>query len=53
MMGTVFRDDSGAELVFVKGAPEILLPYCKNYLNRDSCLAKVTPEIYDIIADII
>lgn len=53
MMGTVFRDDSGAELVFVKGAPEILLPYCTNYLNSDSCLAKVTPEMYDIIADVI
>ena len=53
MMGTVFRDDSGAQLVFVKGAPEILLPYCTNYLNSDSCLAKVTPEMYDIIADVV
>jgi len=32
-MGTVFKDDAGAKMVFVKGAPEILLPYCINYLN--------------------
>lgn len=30
-----------------------MLPYCTSYLNNDSCLAKVTPEMYDIIADIV
>jgi magnesium-transporting ATPase (P-type) len=53
MMGTVFRDDSGSELVFVKGAPELLLPYCTNYLNRNNCLAKVTAEMYDTIVDVV
>lgn len=53
MMGTVFKDDTGAKIVFVNGAPEILLPYCTTYLNAESCLSKVSEEMYDVITDVI
>ena len=34
-MATVYQDDKGVIYVFVKGAPDFLLPYCTKYVDKN------------------
>jgi magnesium-transporting ATPase (P-type) len=41
-MATVYQDDKGAIYVFVKGAPDFLIPYCNKFINRNGHVTKIT-----------
>jgi magnesium-transporting ATPase (P-type) len=41
-MATVYQDDKGAIYVFVKGAPDFLIPYCTKFVNRNGHQSKLT-----------
>jgi Ca2+ transporting ATPase len=43
-MATIYQDDKGAIYVFVKGAPDFLIPYCSKYVNRNGHQSKINPE---------
>jgi Ca2+ transporting ATPase len=32
-MGVVYQDDKGSKFVFVKGAPDFMMPYCTKYIT--------------------
>ena len=40
-MATVYEDDKGKQLCFVKGAHDFLLPCCKSYINIDGGVSKI------------
>ena len=46
-MATDYQDDKGAIYVFVKGAPDFLIPYCSKYVNRNGHQNKINNEFTD------
>lgn len=43
-MCTVYKEDRGKLLCFVKGAPDFLLPYCTKFINKTGQTTKITTE---------
>ena len=41
-MATVYQDDKGRLLVFLKGAPELILPFCTKFINKNEVKQKLT-----------
>jgi magnesium-transporting ATPase (P-type) len=52
-MATVYEDDKGKNLLFVKGAPDFLLAYCSSYINADGKVAKINTEFSDRVQEVI
>lgn len=52
-MATVYQDDKGTKYVFVKGAPDFLLPYCTKYVNKNGSVSKITTDYTNTIQDTI
>jgi magnesium-transporting ATPase (P-type) len=52
-MATIYEDEKGKLLCFVKGAPDFLLPYCSSYINADGEVAKIDPAFTDRIHEVI
>jgi P-type E1-E2 ATPase len=48
-MAAVYQDDKGSIYVFVKGAPDFLIPYCSKFVDRNGRQAKVTSEFNDTL----
>jgi Ca2+-transporting ATPase len=40
-MATIYEDDKGKLLCFVKGAPDFLLANCSSYVNADGEVSKI------------
>lgn len=40
-MATIFEDDRGKLLCFVKGGPDFLLSYCSSYINAEGKISKI------------
>jgi magnesium-transporting ATPase (P-type) len=40
-MATIFEDEKGKLLCFVKGAPDFLLGHCTSYVNADGQISKI------------
>jgi magnesium-transporting ATPase (P-type) len=43
-MATVCADDRGSVYVFVKGAPEFLLPNCNRFINRRGTVSNINQQ---------
>ena len=52
-MATTYMDDKGLKYVFVKGAPDFLLPYCTKYVNKNGSVSKITTDFTNTIQDTI
>lgn len=52
-MATAYVDDRGTQYVFVKGAPDFLLPYCTKYVNKAGSVSKITTDYTDTIHETI
>lgn len=54
-MATIYEDDKGKLLCFVKGAPDFLLPSCTQYVNNDGKVSKIdgafTEKLHEVIED--
>ena len=46
-MATVYEDDKSKLYVFVKGAPDFMLPSCSHYVKEDGGLAKINQDFLD------
>lgn len=40
-MATVYEDEKGKLYLFVKGAPDFMLPACSHFVNRDAGISKI------------
>ena len=40
-MATVYQDDKGRLLLFLKGAPELILPFCTKFINKNEIEQKL------------
>lgn len=40
-MSTIYEDERGKQLCFVKGAPDFLVSYCSSYINADGGISKI------------
>jgi len=52
-MATAYHDDQGTQYIFVKGAPDFLLPYCTRYVNKSGSVSKITTDFTDSIHETI
>jgi Ca2+ transporting ATPase len=52
-MATVYEDEKGKLYLFVKGAPDFMLPACSHYVNRDAGISKINQEYLDQLNDTI
>jgi Ca2+-transporting ATPase len=52
-MATVYQDDHGSKFVFVKGAPDFLIPYCTKFINAEGTQSKMTNDYNDSLIDMI
>ena len=52
-MATTYMDDKGIKYVFVKGAPDFLLPYCTKYVNKNGSVSKITTDFTNTVQDTI
>lgn len=43
-MATVYEDDKGKLYLFVKGAPDFMLPACSSFVNRDAGISKINED---------
>lgn len=43
-MATIYEDEKGKTLCFVKGAPDFLLNYCSSYINADGGVSRINQE---------
>jgi magnesium-transporting ATPase (P-type) len=43
-MCTIYKEERGKTLCFVKGAPDFLLPYCTKFINKAGQSTKITTE---------
>lgn len=41
-MASVYEDDKGKMYLFVKGAPDFMMPSCNFFVNRDGGVSKMT-----------
>lgn len=46
-MATVYEDEKGKLYLFVKGAPDFMLPACSHFVNRDAGISKINQEFLD------
>ena len=46
-MATCYEDDKGKLYVFVKGAPDFMLPSCSHFVKEDGGLAKINQDFLD------
>lgn len=51
-MATCFQD-KGKKFIFVKGAPDFLLPYCTKFINKTGSISKINTDFSDTIQDTI
>ena len=49
-MATAYEDEKGKIYLFVKGAPDFMLPSCSHFVSRDGRVAKINQEFLDQIA---
>lgn len=52
-MATAYLDDKGTQYIFVKGAPDFLIPYCTKYVNKSGTISKITTDFSDTIQETI
>ena len=52
-MATCYADEKGTNYVFVKGAPDFLLPYCTKFINKSGSISKINGEFNDQIHETI
>ena len=50
-MATVYEDEKGKLYLFVKGAPDFMLPSCTHFVNRDAGISKINQEFLDQLND--
>lgn len=43
-MATVYEDEKGKIYVFVKGAPDFMLPACTHFVNQDAGISKISED---------
>ena len=46
-MATCYEDDKGKLYVFVKGAPDFMIPACTQYVKEDGGIAKINQDFLD------
>lgn len=46
-MATVYEDDKGKLYLFVKGAPDFMLPVCSHFINKDGVSTKINQDFVD------
>ena len=46
-MATCYEDDKGKMYLFVKGAPDFMLPSCSHYINKDGGVSKISQDFLD------
>lgn len=52
-MATIYEDEKGKVLCFVKGAPDFLISCCSSYINVDGGISKIDGEFTDRINEVI
>lgn len=50
-MATVYEDEKGKLYLFVKGAPDFMLPSCSHYVNKDGGVSKINQEFLDQVSN--
>lgn len=43
-MATVFKDERGKLYLFVKGAPDFMIPSCTHFINKDGGVSKINSD---------
>ena len=46
-MATCYEDEKGKLYLFVKGAPDFMMPSCNQYINKDGGLSKINQDFLD------
>ena len=46
-MATVYEDERGKMYLFVKGAPDFMMPACSHFINEDGGVSKITQNFTD------
>lgn len=52
-MATIYEDEKGKLLCFVKGAPDFLLSSCSSYVNNDGKISKIDSAFTDKLHEVI
>jgi len=52
-MATVYEDEKGKLYLFVKGAPDFMIPACTSFVNRDGGISKINQEYLDSLNEAI
>jgi Ca2+ transporting ATPase len=52
-MATVYEDEKGKLYLFVKGAPDFMIPSCTHFINRDAGVSKINQEYLNQLNDAI
>lgn len=52
-MATIYEDDKGKLLCFVKGAPDFLLSSCSSYVNGDGGISKIDSTFTNRVQEVI
>ena len=52
-MASVYADEKNINYVFVKGAPDFLIPYCTRYINKTGSISKINSEFQDSLQETI
>ena len=48
-MATVYEDEKGKMYLFVKGAPDFMIPSCTHFVNKDGGLSKINQDFLDTL----
>ena len=49
-MATAYEDDKGKLYLFVKGAPDFMLPSCTHFVNKDGGISKINEQFLNHLA---
>ncbi len=52
-MATIYEDEKGKLLCFVKGAPDFLLSHCTSYINADGQVSRIDSAYTDRLHEVI
>lgn len=52
-MATIYEDEKGKLLCFVKGAPDFLLSHCTSYINADGNISKIDASFTNRVQEVI
>lgn len=52
-MATIYEDEKGKLLCFVKGAPDFLLSHCTSYINADGNVSKIDASFTNRVQEVI